>query len=60
MAPSSQTLRDITDRAEQDLNIYAAKTSARETSSADSKFPDAGYGNRVPPEEGGEVDARGR
>ncbi|KAI0180120.1 hypothetical protein GGR52DRAFT_568879 [Hypoxylon sp. FL1284] len=81
MAPSSETLRNIADQAERDLNSYQAKTGANKTSPNDeagvdsrveNKFPgaevrydqdlstNAGYNKRIPPEEGGEVDARGR
>ncbi|KAI1484036.1 hypothetical protein F4774DRAFT_5899 [Daldinia eschscholtzii] len=81
MAPSSETLRNIADQAERDLNSYEAKTGAHKTSPNDEagvdtrvekKFPgaevrydtdlstNASYNKRIPPEEGGEVDARGR
>ncbi|KAI1799511.1 hypothetical protein F4811DRAFT_568147 [Daldinia bambusicola] len=81
MAPSSETLRNIADQAERDLNSYEAKTGAHKTSVNDEagvdtrverKFPgadvrydtdlstNASYNRRIPPEEGGEVDARGR
>ncbi|KAI1104645.1 hypothetical protein F4804DRAFT_179098 [Jackrogersella minutella] len=81
MAPSSQTLHNIIDEAEKDLNSYGAKTGANRTSRNDEagvdtgvekKFPganvrydkdlstNASYNKRIPPEEGGEVDARGR
>ncbi|KAI1213103.1 uncharacterized protein F4807DRAFT_311458 [Annulohypoxylon truncatum] len=81
MAPSPETLRNIADQAEQDLNTYDAKTGSHKTSSqddagvdtrAEKKFPgaevrygtdvstNAGYNKRIPPEEGGDVDARGR
>ncbi|OTB06817.1 hypothetical protein M426DRAFT_99101 [Hypoxylon sp. CI-4A] len=81
MAPSSETLRDIADQAERDLNSHAAKTGANKTSSNDeagvdtrveNRFPgaevkydqdlstNASYNKRIPPEEGGDLDARGR
>ncbi|KAI0841658.1 hypothetical protein F5Y06DRAFT_293356 [Hypoxylon sp. FL0890] len=81
MAPSSETLRNIADQAERDLNSYEAKTGAHKTSPSDEagvdtrvekKFPgaevrydkdlstNAGYNKRIPPEEGGTTDARGR
>ncbi|KAI2466990.1 hypothetical protein F4781DRAFT_331291 [Annulohypoxylon bovei var. microspora] len=81
MAPSSETLRNIADQAERDLNSYDAKTGSQKTSSndeagvdtrAERKFPganvrygtdvstNASYNKRIPPEEGGDVDARGR
>ncbi|KAI1769066.1 hypothetical protein GGR53DRAFT_277353 [Hypoxylon sp. FL1150] len=81
MAPSSEELREIADKAERDLNTYEAKTGAKKTSPSDeagvdtrveNKFPgakvqygedlstNAGYNKRIPPEEGGEVDDRGR
>lgn len=81
MAPSSETLRNIADQAERDLNSYEAKTGANRTSRNDEagvdtrvekKFPgadvrydtdlstNASYNKRIPPEEGGDVDSRGR
>ncbi|KAI1376776.1 hypothetical protein F4677DRAFT_417950 [Hypoxylon crocopeplum] len=81
MAPSSETLRNIADTAERDLNTYEAKTGRTKTSPNDEagvdsrverKFPgaevrydqdistNAGYNKRIPPEEGGDLDARGR
>ncbi|KAI1405753.1 hypothetical protein F4819DRAFT_482208 [Hypoxylon fuscum] len=81
MAPSSETMRNIAEQAERDLNSYEAKTGAHKTSPNDesgvdtrveNKFPgaevrydndlstNAGYNKRIPPEEGGDVDARGR
>ncbi|KAI1393771.1 uncharacterized protein F4822DRAFT_424234 [Hypoxylon trugodes] len=81
MAPSPETLRNIADQAERDLNSYESKTGAHKTSRNDeagvdtrveNRFPGAdvrydtdistnrGYNKRIPPEEGGEVDARGR
>ncbi|KAI8964106.1 hypothetical protein F5Y11DRAFT_317292 [Daldinia sp. FL1419] len=81
MAPSSETLRNIADQAERDLNSYEAKTGANRSTRTDDagvdtrvekKFPgadvrydtdlstNASYNKRIPPEEGGDVDARGR
>ncbi|CAJ2506927.1 Uu.00g081130.m01.CDS01 [Anthostomella pinea] len=81
MAPSPETLQEIANQAERDLNSYEAKTGANKTSPSDeagvdsrveNKFPgaevkygsdlstNASYNKRIPPEEGGEVDARGR
>ncbi|KAI0010279.1 hypothetical protein F4779DRAFT_578238 [Xylariaceae sp. FL0662B] len=81
MAPSSETLRQIADQAEHDLNTYEAKTGAHKTSPndeagvdtrAENKFPgaevrydndlstNASYNKRIPPEEGGDLDSRGR
>ncbi|KAI2778979.1 hypothetical protein F4815DRAFT_221135 [Daldinia loculata] len=81
MAPSSETLRNIADQAERDLNSYEAKTGANRTSRNDEagvdtrvekKFPgadvrydtdlstNASYNKRIPLEEGGDVDSRGR
>ncbi|KAI2626423.1 hypothetical protein GGR54DRAFT_653258 [Hypoxylon sp. NC1633] len=76
-----ETLRNIADQAERDLNTYEAKTGATKTSRNDeagvdsrveNKFPgaevrydqdlstNASYNKRIPPEEGGSIDARGR
>ncbi|KAI0382957.1 hypothetical protein F5Y04DRAFT_36146 [Hypomontagnella monticulosa] len=81
MAPTSETLRQIADQAERDLNSYEAKTGRNKISPNDeagvdtrveTKFPgadvrygtdistNAGYDKRIPPEEGGSLDARGR
>ncbi|KAI1500481.1 hypothetical protein F5X99DRAFT_236546 [Biscogniauxia marginata] len=81
MAPTSETLRNIAEQAEKDLNSHQAKTGAHKTSPSDeagvdtrveNKFPgaevrydkdlstNAGYNKRIPPEEGGELDSRGR
>ncbi|KAI1655090.1 hypothetical protein F4813DRAFT_392079 [Daldinia decipiens] len=81
MAPSSETLRNIADQAERDLNSYEAKTGANRTSRNDEagvdtrvekKFPgadvrydtdlstNASYNKRIPPYEGGDIDAHGR
>ncbi|KAL7626384.1 hypothetical protein AAE478_003156 [Parahypoxylon ruwenzoriense] len=81
MSPSSETMRNIADQAERDLNTYEAKTGAHRTSANDEsgvdtrveqKFPgaevrydkdlstNASYNKQIPPEEGGDVDSRGR
>ncbi|KAB5570576.1 hypothetical protein GE09DRAFT_1218004 [Coniochaeta sp. 2T2.1] len=64
MAPSNDELRDIAYQAEKDVNTFQSKTGAARGRDIDEAGVDTrvekNYDRRIPPEEGGDVDDRGR